>query len=118
MRVKVGGRNYHASRLRALTGVDALERQARQILSDLHYHQAKEGVQTSAGKEVSAVRWRVNIFEPLLERLRGEPDLDDTIQAYCDLLHHRYLKSMEMGSDIGTQAAVESWLAAGKPGYL
>jgi hypothetical protein len=43
VKLRVGGRNYHANRLKELTGVDALEQQARQILSDLYYFQARRG---------------------------------------------------------------------------
>ena len=55
---------------------------------------------------------------PLLERLQATPTITDPIQAYCDLLYHRYLKSAEQGRDIGTEAAFKSWLAAGQPGPM
>jgi hypothetical protein len=41
----------------------------------------------------------------------------DPIQAYCDLLHFRYIKSVEAGQDVGTNAAFEAWMDAGRPGY-
>lgn len=118
MKVKVGGRNFHSVKLRRLTGIDAMERQARQVLSDLHYYQCLTGASTATGKEVAAVRWRVGVFEPMLGRLRAIPDLHDPIQAYCAVLHHRYLKSCEHGSDIGTEAAFQDWLVAGRPDYI
>ncbi|MGZ8753587.1 MAG: DUF4032 domain-containing protein, partial [Acidimicrobiia bacterium] len=40
--VRVGGRTYHRVKLKELTGVEALENQARQILDDLFYFQAKD----------------------------------------------------------------------------
>lgn len=70
------------------------------------------------GKEVAAVRWRVGVFEPMLERLRALGEIQDPIQAFCAVLHHRYLKSFEAGRDVGTEAAFQDWLAAGKPDYL
>ncbi len=45
MKVKVGGRNFHSTKLHRLTGVEALERQARQVLSDLHYFTTGRGGQ-------------------------------------------------------------------------
>jgi hypothetical protein len=116
IKVKVVGRNYHSDRLRALTGVDALEGQARQILSDLYYA-AAQPAQSSTGKDLAAIRWRVGVFEPMLAKLKSTEGVVDPIQAYCDLLHHRYLLSVEHGRDIGNDEAYESWLAAGRPGY-
>jgi hypothetical protein len=118
MKVKVGGRSFHAAKLKGLTGIDALDRQARQILSDLHYYHAQMGIHTPTGKAVTAVQWRIGVFEPMLERLRVTPGIVDPIQTYCDLLHHRYLKSCECGCDIGTEAAFQDWLGIGKPGYF
>ncbi len=115
--VKVGGRNYHSTRLKELTGVEASEHQARQILSDLHYYQASQDAQSRSGKAVTAVRWRVDHLEPLLQRLRGVEGVSDPIQSYCDLLHHRYILSVAAGRDVGTEAAFEDWLAANRPGY-
>lgn len=118
IRVKVGGRSFHTERLRSLTGVEALERQARQILSDLYYYQAKLGLDSPARKSVAAVQWRVGTFEPMLERLAALEGIGNPIQAYCDLLHHRYLQSAEAGHDVGTDAAFDVWVEAGRPGFL
>lgn len=115
--VKVGGRNYHSTRLKELTGVEASEHQARQILSDLHYYQAADDALSPTGKALMAVRWRVDHLEPLLQRLRGVEGVSDPIQSYCDLLHHRYILSAAAGRDVGTEAAFEDWVAAGRPGY-
>ena len=117
MKVRVGGRNFHSAKLHRLTGVEALERQARQVLSDLHYYQCLAGASTATGKEVAAVQWRVGVFEPMLERLRATADIQDSIQAYCAMLHHRYLKSCESGRDVGTETAFQDWLAVGRPDY-
>ena len=117
MKVTVGRRNFHSAKLHRLTGVEALERQARQVLSDLHYYQCRTGASSADGRQVAAVRWRAEVFEPMLRQMRAIPDLDDPIQAYCAVLHHRYLKSCEHGRDIGTQAAFDDWLASGRQNY-
>jgi hypothetical protein len=117
IKLRVGGRNYHANRLKELTGVEALEQQARQILSDLYYFQARRGgAETPAGKSVSSIQWRVTVLEPMLARLADIDDADP-VQAYCDLLHHRYVMSSGVGSDVGTEAALDDWLERGRPGY-
>ena len=117
MKVRVGGRTYHRMKLKELTGVDALENQARQILDDLHYYQARSETEESAHKALTSVQWRVGEFEPMLQRMRDLADTVDPIQAYCDLLHFRYIKSVEAGHDIGTEAAFAAWLESGRPGY-
>lgn len=117
VKVRVGGRTFHQRRLKELTGVDALEQQARQILTDLHYFQTRSGTTTPSGKNVAAIQWRVEELEPMLERLRNLDHVRDPIQTYCDLLHHRYAMSQGSGYDVGTEAAYDDWLERGRPGY-
>lgn len=117
VKVKPGSRNYHANELKALTGIEASEWQARQMLSELYYFQAKANAVTRSEQALAAVRWRVDEVEPLLEHLRAIDGVADPLQRYCDLLHHRYMKSVEAGFDIGTQAALADWLQNGCPGY-
>lgn len=116
-KLRLGGRTFHSNRLRDLTGVEALENQARQILSDLCYFQAREGGRTSTLKDISAIRWRVTEFEPTIEELRRTDGVDDPIQAYCDLLRHRYLMATDQGRDVPTGEALADWIAVGRPGY-
>lgn len=113
----VGGRTYHRQRLRDLTGVDALENQARQILSDLFYFQAREGGHSETLKHVSAIRWRASEFEPTIATLRQTPGVNDPVQAYCDLLHHRYIMATDQGRDVPTTEALADWIESGRPGY-
>jgi hypothetical protein len=118
LQLVVADRNFHVHRLRELTGVDASENQARQILSDLRYYQMQHGGSSPTGKALSAARWRVQEFEPWLRRLSGNlPPGRDPVQAYCDVLHHRYMLSLAAGHDVGTEAAFERWLSEGRPGY-
>ncbi len=117
MKVRVGGRTYHRVKLKELTGVDALENQARQILDDLYYFQAKTHTEETTLKALTSVQWRVGEFEPMLRRLEEIGNEIDPIQAYCDLLHFRYVKSVEAGQDVGTEAAFSAWLESGRPGY-
>jgi hypothetical protein len=117
IKVKVGGRNFHANRLKSLTGVEALENQAKAILSDVHYYSAKTGGDTSSGKATWAVKWRVSEFEPLLATLRAISGVVDPVQAYTDLLHHRYMMASTLGRDVPNHEALQDWVAQGRPGY-
>jgi hypothetical protein len=117
LKVHVADRNHHSNRLRELTGLEAEENQARQILADLSYFNSKQGPDgKSAGRALLAMRWRVEVFEPTMRRLRERIGNADPIQAYCLLLDHRYLKSVEAKRDLGTQAALDDWIASGMPG--
>lgn len=115
--LKVGGRTFHSRRLQELTGIHALENQARQILADLQYFQAKQGADSATLKNVAAVRWRVSEYEPTVSRLAAEEGVADPIQAFCDLLHHRYLMATDQQRDVSTAEALDDWLMAGRPGY-
>jgi len=119
MRLKVAGRHFHSHRLRELTGIEAAENQARQILSDLRYYEATQGQIGTGGRRLAPIRWRVEVFETMLARMRSLPDraAQDPIQAYTDFLHHRYLLSAAAGRDIPNDEAVARWLEAGQPGY-
>jgi hypothetical protein len=117
MQVMVGGRSYHSNRLRRLTRIDASENQARRILSDLHYHRAREPFRSAPTKDLSAMMWRVQVFEPLMQRIKVDvPDIEP-VQAYTDFLHHRFLLSYSQGRDVPSAEAYVNWAAAGFPGY-
>ncbi len=116
LKVEVGGRFYHRDRLVQLTGIRATKGQARQILSDLTYHEAK-AVDTPVNKSVLAMRWRVDVFEALLRRIREEIGPDgDVVQKYCDFLHHRYVMASAQGRDVPNDVAFANWLELGMPG--
>ena len=118
LNVTVGGRNYHRSRLQTLTGVEASEHQARQILQDLAYYEATNRTDSDLGKSIAAVTWRVTIFEPLLEKIRSDmAPAFDAVQLYCDFLHHRYLMSAAQERDVPTDEAFKRWLSNGMPGF-
>lgn len=117
LKVKVGSRNFHTARLKGLTGVDALERQARVVLSDVHYYQLQQQAKTDSQKMLAAAHWRMYEFEPMLHKLSCLENVKDPLQAYCDLLYIRYETSKHRGYPITTQEAFETWLASGQPGY-
>jgi hypothetical protein len=113
----VGRRTFHTNRLRELTGIEATENQARQILSDLHRYVTAEGI-SPTGKAVKAAQWRIGVFEPTLERISSlPPHARDPVQAYCDFLHHRYVMSSGSGTDVPDAIALADWIERGQPGY-
>ena len=61
-------------------------------------------------------RWLRDVYEPTLARLAGAIGPErDPIQAYCDLLEHKWLLSEQAGRDIGLEAAIASYVTLGAP---
>jgi hypothetical protein len=116
MKVEVGGRTFHSSRLRQQTGIEASENQARVILSDLNYFLAKHGSNTASGKSVGTFKWLTTSFEPILPRI-AEARPGNPVQGYCDLLHHRFLLAQKRGRDVSNEEALADWIEAGTPGF-
>jgi hypothetical protein len=117
MRVRVGGRTYNAQRLRELTGIDASENQAKAILADLNYHEAKTRTESRTEKAVAMMQWRLSVFEPLVRRIAEIHPGADPVQAYADFLNHRFVLASEQQRDVENEEAFAGWVAAGFPGY-
>jgi hypothetical protein len=116
IRVKVGGRQYHSERLREIIGIDISENQARVILSDLAYHEAKFGGVSATGKDVAAMKWRASVFEPLIVQIAELLPGRDPYQAYCDYLTFRLSLATERDMDVPNSEAFAAWTAKGFPG--
>ena len=117
IRVKVGGRQYHSEQLREIIGVDVSENQARIILSDLAYHEAKFGGSSATGKNVAAMKWRASVFEPLIVQISELLPGLDPYQAYCDFLSFRLSLAMDRDEDVPNSEAFTAWSAVDFPGF-
>ena len=108
LKVGVGGRRFHAARLRRVTGLEGHEGQATILLNDLAAWQStlpREEAEVDAG--AAGRRWRAEVFEPTVRRLREVlgPGIDP-VQTYCDLLEVRWLLSERAGRDVGDEVAL------------
>lgn len=115
IRVKVGGRQYHSEQLRQITGIDVSENQARAILSDLAYFEAKFGRPSATGKAVGAIKWRSSVFEPLILQIAEAMPEANAYQAYCDFLAFRLHLATKRERDIPNDEAFAAWSDAGFP---
>jgi hypothetical protein len=117
LRVTTSNRAFHAHELLRLSGLSALEGQARILLNDLREHVA--WMEVSTGQRVSeewgARRWRREVFEPTVSRLRPVVGNRDLLQAYIDVLEHKWLLSERKGRDVGLDQAIDAYLAVGAP---
>jgi len=118
LRVAVANRRFHARELERLTGLVALEGQARLLLNDIREHQAwLEHVKgRTVPMEEAAQIWLADVLEPSLKKLAPAiGPTRDPIQAYCDVLEQKWLLSEAAGVDVGLDAALEAYLALGAP---
>jgi DNA-binding transcriptional MerR regulator len=117
LRVTTSNRAFHAHELERLTGIHALEGQARLLLNDMREHIA--WLRLHAGpaltEEEGAATWRRDVLEPTLRRLEPMIGTRDPIQAYCDVLEHKWLLSERARRDVGLEAAIRAYLAEGAP---
>jgi hypothetical protein len=118
LRTAVARRDFHARELARRTGLVALEGQARLLLNDLREYRAwltyfeRRPVPSAEG----VARWQAEVLEPYVARLRSVVGPGrDPLQAYCDLLEHKWIRSERAHRDLGLEAAFASYVAAGAP---
>ncbi|HMJ79424.1 MAG TPA: DUF4032 domain-containing protein [Candidatus Dormibacteraeota bacterium] len=117
LRVCVGDRRFHASRLQQATGLQVEEGQATILLNDLAAWQStRSRGQHRRDATAAGRRWRTLVYEPAVRRLQAElgPDIDP-VQAYCDLLEVRWLLSERAGRDVGDEPAYAALRERGAP---
>jgi hypothetical protein len=117
LKVATSNRAFHAHELERLTGLHALEGQARVLLNDLREYVTwlRATREPSIAEDAGARRWLVEILEPTLRRLRPAIGIRDPLQAYIDVLEHKWLLSEQAKRDVGLERAVEAYLAVGAP---
>ena len=115
----MSNRRFHARELERLTGLVALEGQARLLLNDLReYRPWLESYDRRPIPETEAAeRWLHEVLEPTLEVLAPAIGSGrDPLQAYCDVLEEKWILSELAGRDVGLEAALDAYLGLGCPG--
>jgi tRNA A-37 threonylcarbamoyl transferase component Bud32/DNA-binding transcriptional MerR regulator len=117
MRVTTSNREFHAHELERLTGIKALEGQARMLLNDMREHIAWLRLRSAPAisEREGAAIWRRDVLDPTLARLAPIIGDRDPIQAYCDVLEHKWLLSERAKRDVGLDAAIKAYLEEGAP---
>ncbi len=96
-----------------LTGLEVQENQARRLLNDVRSHRA--WLEQTAGRPVpeavAAHRWLADVYVPVVDAIplhlagRLAP-----AQVFHEVLEHRWFLSEQAGRDVGTTAALASYL--------
>ena len=118
LRTSVTTRRYHANELERRTRLRTLEGQARILLNDLGEYGAwlQYFEQRDVASEEAADRWLREVYRPTQARIAVLVGPDrDLVQAYCDILEHKWLLSEMAGGDVGLDTAVDSYMAEGAP---
>ncbi|MFI5493259.1 DUF4032 domain-containing protein [Actinoplanes sp. NPDC051859] len=108
VRPKVVDAGYHTRRLLRLTGLDAEENQARQLLNDLDAYRAESEL---TDEQQAAHAWLTEVFEPVVRavpanlRRKLEPQ-----EIFSQIIQHKWLLSEQASRDVGMGPAVQSYL--------
>ena len=111
--IRVAEPGQHRRELFRLTGLEVQEGQARRLLNDLRsfraYLEQRDGrpvAETTAGHH-----WLNEVYRPVVDAIPPDPTgRRPPAEIFHEVLEHRWLESERAGRDIGTTAAVRSYL--------
>jgi hypothetical protein len=119
LRIFVSDRNFHRNQLMEITGLNAEERQAQQIINEIY--ELKANFTQTGNPNISldavAYHWTEHVYKPVIEQLKPlinnpmHPKVNaDPIELYCQILEHKWYLSERAHHDVGHQAAVEDFI--------
>jgi hypothetical protein len=112
---------HHVRTLRALTGLEVQENQARRLLGDIARYRTELEASTGGpvSEAVAARRWLTEVFEPTVaavpKELHGRLE---PAELFHQVLDHRWYLSEAAGHDVGLSEAVKSFVDTVLPGAL
>ncbi len=117
LRVAVANRRFYSRELQRLTGITALEGQAKLLLNDLREYGAWREAEHGIVSDVqTADRWVHDVLEPSLAAIvPAIGPARDPLQAYCDVLEEKWILSEAIGSDVGLERSLDAYLGLGAP---
>ncbi|MEP7115854.1 MAG: DUF4032 domain-containing protein, partial [Ilumatobacteraceae bacterium] len=104
---------FHGQQLKALTGLETGENQARRLLNDISRYRAlleREALR-KIPEPIAAARWLDERFEPTIDGV--PPDLVGKLEPaelYHQVLEHLWFMSEAAGFDVGLGEAVTSYV--------
>jgi hypothetical protein len=112
---------HHVRTLRALTGLEVQENQARRLLGDIARYRTELEASTGGpvSEAVAARRWLTEVFEPTVaavpKELHGRLE---PAELFHQVLDHRWYLSEAAGHDVGLSEAVKSFVDTVLPSAL
>jgi len=112
LRVVVTDRNFHHDQLQGLTGIEAEEMQARQMMNEILQIQAtlSHTHNRSTPLSVAAYHWLENYYQPTIDKLKPLADGVPQPELYCQVLEHKWFLSERAQHDVGHSFATEDYL--------
>ncbi len=113
LRAFVTDRNFHRDLLQNLTGIDAEEMQARQIVNEIHEVKARLSKENNRSMplSVAAFQWLNEYYAPVTDKLKNlEIKGATTSELYCQILEHKWFLSEKEHRDVGHEKALQDYL--------
>jgi hypothetical protein len=118
----VSDRNFHREQLHGLTGIEAEEMQAQQIINEIQELKASLTQESDRNipLSVAAYYWLEKVYQPVVEQLQPiiQQKLLDPVELYCQILEHKWFLSEKAEGDVGHQTAVQNYLKEFYPNML
>lgn len=104
---------FHTERLRAMTGIEAGENQARRLLHDIRRYGTT--LEQRSGRRfreaVAAARWVDERFEPTITAIPADlAGKLEPAELYHQVLEHRWFLSEAAGFDVGLAETIDSYV--------
>ncbi|WP_203338478.1 DUF4032 domain-containing protein [Nocardioides limicola] len=101
---------HHCRQLRALTGMDVEENQARRLLGDLAAYAAAHGLD-DVDRPVVAQRWLTEVYRPVTALVPAESRGKlEPAEVFHEVLEHRWRLSENAGTEVDIFAAARDWV--------
>jgi hypothetical protein len=110
---RVAEPGQHRHELFRLTGLEAQEKQAQRLLNDLRSYRAylEERSGRPVPDAVAGRRWLSEVYQPVVSAVPDElAGRLEPAEVFHEVLEHRWFLSERAGFDVGTWAAVRSYV--------
>ncbi|SHN45842.1 DUF4032 domain-containing protein [Cryptosporangium aurantiacum] len=108
--VRVAETGHHRRELFRLTGLEVQEGQARRLLNDIRsfraYLEQRDG--RPVPETIAGHTWLNTVYQPVVDAV--PPGLLAPAEVFHEVLEHRWFLSERAGRDVGTTAALRSYL--------
>jgi hypothetical protein len=114
LKVVVSDRNYHRDQLFSLTGIDAQEMQAREIMNEIQEIKVKMSASQNRNIPISeaAYFWLVEYYQQVNRMVNSYINEGNySPEIYCQVLEHKWFLSEIVHYDVGHITAAESYIS-------